>query len=239
MMVCLLAGHRATAQDSAKVENAWDERAIEVRKAPDEVMEAYKKDKDYQYDRYENPESLWDRFWRWLWSFMPRGTLTNNVTTWILIALAAITLTFLVFVLFGIKIKSLFILSKNASSLHPEFALNGDDIHDTKLADMLRLYIETRALREATRVMYLLVLRELDKNGFIRWQKGKTNSDYCYELPSPEIKGEFKKMVLAYEYVWYGEFELSDHQFEEIQRQYDLFNRQIVRQTNKNGNKKG
>jgi len=239
MMVCLLAGHQATAQDSAKVENAWDERAIEVRKAPDEVMETYKKDKDYQYDRYENPESLWDRFWRWLLSFIPRGTFSNKVTTWILIALAAITLTFLVFVLFGIKIKSLFILSKNASSLHPEFALNGDDIHDTKLADMLRLYIETRALREATRVMYLLVLRELDKNGFIRWQKGKTNSDYCYELPSPEIKGEFKKMVLAYEYVWYGEFELSDHQFEEIQRQYDLFNRQIVQQTNKNGNKKG
>lgn len=238
-MICLLADHRATAQDSAKVENAWDERAIEVRKAPDEVMETYKKDKDYQYDRYENPESLWDRFLRWLWSLFPRGSMTSRVTNWILIALAAITLTFLVFILFGIKIKSLFILSKNASSLHPEFALHGDDIHDSKLADMLRLYIETRALREATRVMYLLVLRELDKNGFIRWQKGKTNSDYSYELNNQIIKVEFKKMVVAYEYVWYGEFALSDHQFDEIQRQYDLFNRQIVQQTNQNGNKKG
>jgi hypothetical protein len=239
IIVCTFASQRANAQDSAKVVNAWDERSVEVRKAPDQVMEGYKKDADYRYDRYQNPESLWDRFLQWLWSLVPHGKVTSNITNWVLIILAAITLTFLVFVLFGIKIKSLFILSKNANSLHPEFALNGDDIHDSKLTDLLRLYIETRALRQATRVMYLLVLRELDKNGFIRWQKGKTNSDYCYELPNPDIKGEFKKMVLAYEYVWYGEFELSDHQFEEIQRQYDLFNRQIVHQSTQYGNKKG
>jgi hypothetical protein len=238
LILLLASGQMAFSNDTVRIENAWDERSVEFRHPSDPEIDAYKTNSDYKYDRFQNPESLWDIFKRWVWSFFRGNSVSEKIVKYILYGLAIITFVIIILVLFGIRIKGLFMFSRNAKNQHPNFAINTDNIHDTKLSEMLRMYIETGALREATRVMYLLVLRGLDDRHFIRWQTGKTNFDYYYELPNPELKQEFKKLVVAYEYVWYGEFPLSGSQFDEIRKQYEALSSTITNHRNGNGIKK-
>ena len=197
-----------------------DQRALEVRQPSPEVVETYKNDSDYEYDRYRQKESLWSIFLRWLFQNVAGGILSYTAVKVILIILAAVVFVIIALKLMGIEIKSLFLPTRKTYHLATH-DMADDNIHDPSLGDALQSYIQHGRLREATRVMYLMVLQSFDKQKLIKWKPGKTNFDYYYELPHANLKQEFKKLVLTYEYVWYGEFPLTHEQFADVQKQFE------------------
>jgi cbb3-type cytochrome oxidase subunit 3 len=76
--------------------------------------------------------------------------------------------------------------------------------------------------RMAVRYLFLKTLQDLRDSNHIEYTREKTNSRYARELP-PEMRNDFSRLTLAYEYVWYGNFPVSKDQFDTIQKQFSAF----------------
>lgn len=76
--------------------------------------------------------------------------------------------------------------------------------------------------RMAVRYLFLQTLQSLKEKNLLDFAPGKTNSRYAREIPQ-ELRNDFSKLVLAYEYAWYGNFAVSREQFDIIQKQFSSF----------------
>lgn len=81
--------------------------------------------------------------------------------------------------------------------------------------------------RLAIRWLYLKMLFGLDKNKHIHFSPSKTNIDYGYEISSREIKTDFMQLSRVYEYVWYGQFELSELRYMSHEEKFRNFEKQL------------
>lgn len=80
-----------------------------------------------------------------------------------------------------------------------------EDVEDADIEILLREALAQNNLRLAVRLYYIKLLKHLHREGFIRWEKNKTNRDYADELNANGFSPEFRRLSTAYEYVWYGE----------------------------------
>lgn len=76
--------------------------------------------------------------------------------------------------------------------------------------------------RLAIRYHFIKALQLLRDKNFIQYQADKTNSRYVYELPA-HLRSPFSKLVLPYEYAWYGHFEITGAQYESLRATYESF----------------
>ena len=93
-------------------------------------------------------------------------------------------------------------------------------------ADLRRLYneaVEKGNFRQAVRIFYLLVIRELSARQFIRWRKEKTNREYLFEMMNHGSYSRFAEITLLFERIWYGEMELNEHDFRLVDPEFRLF----------------
>lgn len=88
-----------------------------------------------------------------------------------------------------------------------------EHVADLDLEKLLQEALAENNLRLAVRLYYIKLLKHLNREGFIHWEKNKTNRDYANELASNGFGGQFKKIMTAYEYVWYGERTPSVEEF--------------------------
>ncbi len=105
----------------------------------------------------------------------------------------------------------------------------GDEVltDEPALEKKIRQAIEAGNYRVAVRYLYLKSLRSLDKKGWIRYHAQATNNDYIHQVSDKGIGREFRFLTNIYEYVWYGEFELSGTQFGLVQQQFQQFHNTI------------
>lgn len=80
--------------------------------------------------------------------------------------------------------------------------------------------------RMAVRYLFLKTLQQLKDKNLINFARDKTNSRYAQELPQ-QWQNDFSKLILHYEYVWYGNFAVSREQFESVQQRYSAFLQKI------------
>jgi len=72
--------------------------------------------------------------------------------------------------------------------------------------------------REAIRIYYLLILKELIKQKLIYWQPEKTNHDYLYELRNTEHYYKFAQCVRIFDLVWYGEYYIAKDNYKSLSK---------------------
>ncbi|MNE89866.1 hypothetical protein D3C80_1873230 [compost metagenome] len=89
--------------------------------------------------------------------------------------------------------------------------------------------VESRNYRLAVRLYYLKTLKELNNRSLITWKPEKTNHNYITELSAVHLKEGFQQMTHQFEFVWYGEFDLAENDFNSIRHSYQSFHQQINR----------
>ena len=72
--------------------------------------------------------------------------------------------------------------------------------------------IANQDYRLATRYHFLKLLQQLRDKNYIAYEPDKTNSRYVRELP-PAIQQAFSNIVLKYEFIWYGHYDIAMEQF--------------------------
>lgn len=76
--------------------------------------------------------------------------------------------------------------------------------------------------RMAVRYHFLKTLQQLRDKNQINYEPDKTNSRYVYEIPV-NWRNDFSQLILQYEYVWYGHFDINREQYEQVQKRFHSF----------------
>ncbi|MBK3517431.1 DUF4129 domain-containing protein [Carboxylicivirga marina] len=202
---------------------AWDNSVVNYRCPSVDTVNYYRALPEYKYDLVKEPESILSKVLRWVSSFFTVSGEGITVLGWLLIIAAVLALLALIIKIAGIPIKGLFVFSKSTKVTQLNFGKSKANIEDQKLDNMLEVFINNQAYREATRIIFLQILRTLNRKGLIQWNAFKTDRDYFFELDDKSIKQEFLQIIRQYEYVWYGKFEISAADFEFLKANFAHF----------------
>ena len=190
------------------------------RAVPDSIAERMKKEKDFLY---ANDPAYWQkekpRDDSALVNFLER-IARSPVLKWVLYSFLALVIIFAIYQV--MVVNDFFIFSRPGKK---KMSGSGSDelIMDDDLEQKIREAISQGHYRNATRLLYLKTLQELNEKGFIRLHAKLTNREYVSQMDKHKHGSEFRKLTRIYEFVWYGEFQPSEYQFEIIQNNFNNF----------------
>jgi hypothetical protein len=101
------------------------------------------------------------------------------------------------------------------------------DIAPTSLEEALRTAVDQEQYAAAVRYLFLITLGRLAARNRITPGPDKTNREYLRELRENALYGDFARLVLHYEYTFYGGFTLEQDTFREIREQYEQFQNRL------------
>lgn len=192
------------------------------------ALKEFKSNKDFQYDTYREPvQSLWQKFWSWVWWKVGQllSTKEGITTAWVVLIILSIA----VIVYFAIKITGIGqdgLFGRSNKGLQ-KYTLSQNDIHLIPFNDAIEKAINNGDYRLATRLYYLQALKKLSDKGYIEWRINKTNTDYLREITGKPFNDMFILLTFNFEYTWYGEKQVSREQFSEIRERFQQFNNQV------------
>ena len=189
---------------------------------------------EFDYSASKPRETLWDRWKRKIAEFFDR-LFTKQVNDFndrsetLLHFLAGIL--FLVLVYFLVKYvvsnDGSFIFSrKNRKTKIPAEDLI-EDIHAINFPAEIAKFEQNADFRSAVRMRFLQLLKMMDERKIIAWQPEKTNQEYLAELKNSEFKKQFKSLARVYDYVWYGEFPVSEKDYQGYRTNFENAHRRI------------
>ena len=215
--------------DSLVVKN--DESEITIKKFDRKHLNSYKKDSEFQYNEeiVQQDPSFLDRFGSWAlrkladfvkWILGDKyASQTLKVLFQILPYVVAGLVLFLLFKFF-MKVGINPIISQTKNKATVAYTEEEELIKNKDLAKLIKQAIEQHNLRLAIRYYYLLLLQQLQEVSIIQWEQQKTNDDYSSEIKQVELKKSFKKLTKLYDFVWYGNFEINEIEFEKAVNQF-------------------
>jgi len=219
------------AQDSLQVQ--IDSSYVDQRSFDEANLEEYRQSGDFNYETVEQEPSWLQRFWNWIkdiiidilsWLFDDIKPVLGflgfvlRLLPWIILAIAL----FLVIKYFvGVRSRSA-VDDSDPSSIN--YSDEEELIKRTNLKALLKKALEDNDFRLAVRFSYLIILKRLSESKLIEWQQEKTNEDYIRELNGKKIKTDFAESTYWYDFVWYGNFDIDQTEFEKANV---LFNRLI------------
>ncbi|MGA0556224.1 DUF4129 domain-containing protein [Larkinella sp. VNQ87] len=214
------------ARDTTQAQPAPDDRSpITVRRPSAERLDKYRNDRDYQYGQDLRPgNSPWARFWSWFWRKI--GTFLSsksyeNFWQYVFLTAAACAVGWL---LLRADILGAVFARKSQPADLPYETLT-ENIHEINFEQQIEAAIEQRNYRLAVRLLYLQSLKHLSNRNLIDWKPNKTNRSYVYELAQSPLKPEFESLTTQFEYIWYGDFPISEERFRPLQESFRRFNR--------------
>lgn len=95
---------------------------------------------------------------------------------------------------------------------------------ETDFEKMITAAVNKEDFRLAIRFQYLQAIHKLADNNFIRLAPGKTNFQYVTEITNKELRNNFTKLTLNYEFVWYGKFVIDKIIYQKINSEFKSFN---------------
>lgn len=219
-------GFCANADTTSKFQLVNDSSKTEIRRLSQEEQQTLLDSSDYQYDRIgPAPKSLWERFTDWFWrsledlSSTDGGKISLNILEYILII--AVIVIIIVLILKN-DVRSIF--SGKTASTTIDFKEFEEDIHTINFDDLIEESVSKRDFRKAVRLHFLKLLKDLTDQQLIAWKIDKTNNDYSIELSNSKYSSKFKQLVLLYEYIWYGDFQLDENNFKSTISKFKEFN---------------
>ena len=204
-----------------------DSSKITPAKFDKEAISSYKDRKEFQYDELQAQQlSLWDRFWMWFWNMVGRlfaSAASNSISRYFFIGLGVALILYLVVKAIGTEN----IFSKKSKETILPYDVISENIHEIDYEQELKRLISENKYRLAVRLLYLQALKKLSDADLIQWQPEKTNYNYLTEINKPELKNDFSKLTLQFDYIWYGDFPVDADKFEPINQSFNQFNSRI------------
>lgn len=204
-----------------------DSSNISPAKFNKEEIDHYKDQKEFQYDELQVRQlSIWDRFWMWFWNMISRLFATaasNSLSRYFFIGLGVALVLYIILKAIGTEN----IFSKKSKEAILPYDVITENIHEIDFDEQLQRLISEKKYRLAVRLLYLKALKKLSDAEIIQWQPDKTNYNYLAEINKPELRDDFSKLTLQFDYIWYGDFPVDEHKFEPINQSFNQFNNQI------------
>lgn len=188
-----------------------------------------KKDPSFDYLKTVENDSWWTRAKRWI------NTRYQQFTNWLFgdykayefVAVLLKILPYLILAGFIGLMTWLFIRLIPVRSLFeeqetPQVFLNDEEniVRSENIGELIEDAINDGDYRLAVRYYYLQLLRQLNQKKLINYEFQKTNSEYLNEIKADRLRGQLKKVMRIYDFIWYGSFSLSEPDFHLAQRNF-------------------
>jgi hypothetical protein len=220
--------------DSIKVDSLKiDTEPIEARRF--ENLQRKYDDDDFVYERNVENSGWWTRFKQWLSDFFKdlfninSNTEASKVTD-ISIKIAGVIIFLLViFFIFKAVInkEGSWIFGKSSDkSIIPVMDIE-TNLQATNFEQLIANAEKEGHYRLAIRYYYLWLLKSLTNAEIIAYDVEKTNSDYFNEISNKDTKDRFSYTSYLYNYIWYGEFDVTDAQFQKAKDAFLTFLKSI------------
>lgn len=165
------------------------------------------------------------------WIFrMLRFILGNKVAQGLMSNFHLIIL-FIALILIFMKIANLspskiFYTAKKIPAEH--FSIDEQLVNSVDFTESIENAFRKKNYRLALRYHYLELLKILVEKGIIEWDQHKTNYEIENELGEKAFRDKFRSLALIFEYVWYGEFKISESRFLEVRNDFLALKKQIL-----------
>jgi len=194
------------------------------------IIQSYQENEDYNYFKTIEEESAWQKFKNWL------NLQWNKFLEWLLSDISEglfwnyIALVLKILFILGIIVLIAWLFNKYYISSPKPVPGNENKIHLSEEERLiqekdLRVLIEEAEAEEnyrlASRYWFLNTLKHLKDQALIEYQFQKTNADYKSEISIQNIKIEFSYLSRFYEFVWYGDFELTPAEFGSAKNRFE------------------
>lgn len=200
------------------------------------IIEDLKSDEDFDYTELEESVSLfekfmrwlgdlWDSFWRWLLGdYEAHGFLAFLIRILPYIIIAGIVI-FVIWLFYRLNPGARLLKSKEKPEVF--FTEEEEIIKSRNISELIQKALEEKNYRLAIRYYYLLVLKKLSSAEIIHYEFDKTNREYVTEIASTDISNRFSNVTNIYDYIWYGNFDLSEADFGIAQKSFKSLVNQI------------
>lgn len=102
-----------------------------------------------------------------------------------------------------------------------------ENLEEVDFSTLIESAIKNKSYRVAVRLLFLKNLQSLSKRELIEWEIDKTNNDYKYELSATKLSSQFEEIVYLFEHIWYGNFELSEGEFQEAIQKFRTLDKRL------------
>lgn len=135
-----------------------------------------------------------------------------------------IILILLLIALLGFLIYQLFMKTslddKGKKVVVPLEELEPSEIPKTELELMLEKALADGNYREAVRIYFIFIIKDLSEKEWIRWEKRKTNMSYLVEMRGRSQYNLFDEAVSVFEFVWYGNYKIERSDFQSLEPKF-------------------
>lgn len=203
---------------------------ITISKFETDYKKKYKKDSEFDYSEEANKDSLWKRFKRWVGQqisdFFRQFDIDYETSSRLDIAFRIGGVLVIILVIYYITRATIqkdayWMFKKKSKKLD----IRVDDIElNLKVVDfpsLLNQTIKEEQYRLSIRYYYLWLLQKLQEQEQIEWHIEKTNSDYQEEIKDTQLKEDFQYLSYIYNNIWYGEFEITESEFNQAKKSFD------------------
>lgn len=205
-----------------------DTSAIEQVHFENNLKEKYA-DKAFVYEEKAPIKSVWDRFVEWFTQWMSRtfdvqdGENAKNIVHYIINTVAVILILLVVFLIVKALLnkEGTWIFGSKSDANLIRYDEIEKNLHVVDFEKLIKESIQSGDHRLSIRYYYLFLLKKMSEKELIEWDVEKTNSDYIYEIKLPQLKADFEYLSYLYNYIWYGEFDVSIQEFEKAKKAFD------------------
>jgi hypothetical protein len=113
------------------------------------------------------------------------------------------------------------------SANHIMHAVDKENLIEADFDTLIQNEIKLGNYNNAVRLLFLQTLQKLINQGFIKWEKEKTNYDYLKEIREKIPGSSFNELLCIYECCWYGNQYVDSTKFSNINHRFYEFQHQI------------
>jgi len=209
--------------DSVTIDSSY----IEVRQIDQSTLSQFYTEDAFNYVNGEEAETgIWNQIKFWIWYNILRFIFSDTAyPVFRILFYIIITGIFIYFILriLKIDITGMFYKNRQTKSTIDEKIIKESDAID--LEKLIQENMKKGAYREVIRLLFLRLLQILNKRGLISWSRDKTNADYIQEIGDRNLKEQFGYLSFLFEYIWYGDFRVTENRFKKIQQTFDDFHK--------------
>ena len=212
-------------EEYSKYEDVYVPDTAVYRQVPGYITDSLKRDEDFAY---ANDPEYWTKkkearkerserksFWESFYDFFSSNTV--RTIAYILIGL------FILFLIFRVIIQNNLYMFYFSKKLAKTDNTEEPETDPETLDEKLKKALAENNYRMAVRYYYLKTLHILNERGMIRLHSQATNYQYLHQMSGNRLANEFRFLTDIYDYVWYGEFVLTENQFEVVNNNFRNF----------------
>jgi hypothetical protein len=189
-----------------------EELMVDIRIISDDVLDKYKNDPEFNYERIPNEADDWiTKVKNWIRQQLIILSSSKTYSTLLDVLYYGLMVVAILLIVRGlIKADRRGLLFGKLKSDEINIVESEEDINTINFDELIARAIDNKQYKLAIRYLFLKSLKLLSEKGLIELRNNKTNYQYINEIKHNQIAEAFRVTTNMFEWIWYGDFPVDE-----------------------------